>query len=275
MRHKSIDRYSQKKKSSLCPSKVRCFYCDVGLRNWLVGDDPWVEHARWYPKCPFVVLVKGSTYIKEILERTQSTQQNQGITLSAPSEPMTIDDAMNSQPAQEALQMGLNAGRVRLVMQRRLQLRGKPFARTEALVTAVLDEQFEDEEFDPDPETDGQIESQVTELLLSAVSSVHNDVQQQATTSYSSTVLRSNVPANIITKPPITEPPPKLPASTTTEGDERRLKNVECKICMAEEMGVVFLPCGHLLSCVYCAPAITQCPMCRETIRGRVRTFLS
>jgi hypothetical protein len=24
---------------------VKCFYCDGGLRNWEVGDDPWVEHA--------------------------------------------------------------------------------------------------------------------------------------------------------------------------------------------------------------------------------------
>jgi hypothetical protein len=44
--------------------EVRCFYCDGGLRNWLQSDDPWFEHTRWFPKCPFVTLVKGSTYIK-------------------------------------------------------------------------------------------------------------------------------------------------------------------------------------------------------------------
>lgn len=46
--------------------EVRCFYCDGGLRNWLQNDDPWFEHTRWFPKCPFVMLVKGSTYIKVI-----------------------------------------------------------------------------------------------------------------------------------------------------------------------------------------------------------------
>lgn len=34
--------------------EVRCFYCDGGLRNWLQNDDPWFEHTRWFPKCPFV-----------------------------------------------------------------------------------------------------------------------------------------------------------------------------------------------------------------------------
>uniref|UniRef100_A0A663MTY5 RING-type E3 ubiquitin transferase n=1 Tax=Athene cunicularia TaxID=194338 RepID=A0A663MTY5_ATHCN len=28
---------------------VRCFYCDGGVRNWSFGDDPWREHAKWYP----------------------------------------------------------------------------------------------------------------------------------------------------------------------------------------------------------------------------------
>lgn len=26
--------------------EVRCFYCDGGLRFWLVSDDPFFEHAR-------------------------------------------------------------------------------------------------------------------------------------------------------------------------------------------------------------------------------------
>lgn len=28
---------------------VRCFHCDGGVRNWSFGDDPWREHAKWYP----------------------------------------------------------------------------------------------------------------------------------------------------------------------------------------------------------------------------------
>jgi hypothetical protein len=33
---------------------VRCFYCDGALRNWESGDDPKVEHARWYPQCAYI-----------------------------------------------------------------------------------------------------------------------------------------------------------------------------------------------------------------------------
>ena len=46
---------------------ARCFFCGGGLRNWEPGDDPWVEHARWFPQCAFVKQNKGKTFIQKIL----------------------------------------------------------------------------------------------------------------------------------------------------------------------------------------------------------------
>ncbi|XP_074640776.1 baculoviral IAP repeat-containing protein 3-like [Tubulanus polymorphus] len=61
------------------------------------------------------------------------------------------------------------------------------------------------------------------------------------------------------------------------ENDEiRKLKEeLMCKICMDNKADIVFLPCGHLVSCRGCAPAMKKCPICRANIRGTVRTFMS
>ncbi|KAH3723626.1 hypothetical protein DPMN_049420 [Dreissena polymorpha] len=48
-----------------------------------------------------------------------------------------------------------------------------------------------------------------------------------------------------------------------------------CKICMACETNVVFLPCGYFVSCAGCAPALQLCPICRATIKGTVRTYVA
>ncbi|KAJ8314616.1 hypothetical protein KUTeg_006766 [Tegillarca granosa] len=45
---------------------VRCHYCDGGLRQWEPGDNPWVEHARWFPFCKYVVKMKGFHFIEEV-----------------------------------------------------------------------------------------------------------------------------------------------------------------------------------------------------------------
>ena len=45
---------------------VRCYHCGGGLRNWEPGDDPWFEHAKWYPHCPHIILVKGQPFIDKV-----------------------------------------------------------------------------------------------------------------------------------------------------------------------------------------------------------------
>ena len=58
--------------------------------------------------------------------------------------------------------------------------------------------------------------------------------------------------------------------------ENRQLKEQRtCKICMDEEVCVVFVPCGHLVCCATCAPPLSKCPICRSTIRGTVRTYMS
>jgi hypothetical protein len=34
--------------------EVRCFHCDVHLKNVTAQMDPWIEHARWQPQCSFL-----------------------------------------------------------------------------------------------------------------------------------------------------------------------------------------------------------------------------
>ncbi|XP_053396698.1 E3 ubiquitin-protein ligase XIAP-like isoform X2 [Mercenaria mercenaria] len=48
-----------------------------------------------------------------------------------------------------------------------------------------------------------------------------------------------------------------------------------CKICLDKDVCIVFLPCGHLVACEDCAPALRKCAVCRTLIKGTVRTYLS
>jgi len=29
--------------------RVKCWYCNGGLQNWDPDDEPWTEHAKWFP----------------------------------------------------------------------------------------------------------------------------------------------------------------------------------------------------------------------------------
>lgn len=304
--------------------EVHCFYCDGGLRFWLADDDPWFEHARCFPKCQFVQLVKGQLFIENVQSQIKNTSTNQQqLQQQIPpsgqvAATMTLDQALTTEAVQLALSMGLNAGRIRSVTKRKLETTGQPYADSQALIEAVLDGQIQDEELEPTTSSrmDRRIESEVSRLLWTAISSstgpnlssfsstfsTPSPTSESVPTtdgdltvdpnpillpSTSSTVLNgstsSAVNCNIV--------PDSLAKMATAashieaeeddktlrlEEENKRLKDArECKICMADEVGVVFCPCGHLVSCVQCAPAVTNCPVCRAVIKGRVRTFLS
>jgi baculoviral IAP repeat-containing protein 7/8 len=48
-----------------------------------------------------------------------------------------------------------------------------------------------------------------------------------------------------------------------------------CKICYTEEIGILFLPCGHIVACVKCAPSLSVCAVCRQPVTATVRAYLS
>ena len=42
-----------------------------------------------------------------------------------------------------------------------------------------------------------------------------------------------------------------------------------CSICMTNRSRVVFVPCGHVCSCLNCSQRLTTCPLCRSNISVR------
>ncbi|OXU31188.1 hypothetical protein TSAR_001649, partial [Trichomalopsis sarcophagae] len=68
----------------------------------------------------------------------------------------------------------------------------------------------------------------------------------------------------------VSEDKPQQPSEKKSIDDAR-----VCKICYNEELGVVFLPCGHMVACVKCAPGMTTCAVCREPVAMTVRAFFS
>ncbi|XP_051842827.1 baculoviral IAP repeat-containing protein 2-like isoform X2 [Antechinus flavipes] len=153
-----------------CNDDVKCFCCDGGLRCWESGDDPWVEHAKWFPRCEYLIENKGQQFIN-------------------------------------------------------------------------------------------QIQASYPHLLEQLLSTSGTPVDQSA-----ALPMEKNI--KYIPAPDVSD--------LSVEEQLRRLQEERtCKVCMDKEVSVVFIPCGHLVVCKECSPSLRKCPICRSTIKGTVRTFLS
>ncbi|XP_069131320.1 putative inhibitor of apoptosis [Argopecten irradians] len=50
---------------------------------------------------------------------------------------------------------------------------------------------------------------------------------------------------------------------------------LKCKVCLENELEMVFLPCCHLCTCVDCETLLTKCPICREQKTGKITVCIS
>ncbi|XP_045175348.2 baculoviral IAP repeat-containing protein 3-like isoform X2 [Mercenaria mercenaria] len=70
--------------------QVRCFACDGGLRRWDPEDDPWTEHCRWFPACPYALEQKGEQFIALV----QASVENERFEASGGTGPDDMTGAM-------------------------------------------------------------------------------------------------------------------------------------------------------------------------------------
>ncbi|XP_069746817.1 baculoviral IAP repeat-containing protein 2 isoform X2 [Narcine bancroftii] len=228
---------------------VKCFYCDGGLRSWEAGDDPWVEHAKWFPRCEYLLQEKGQTFVNQIQSRFPNLldlqlhsssddilEETQTSVNFEPGENGSEDAVMMNTPVVKgAMEMGFGRKLVKQTVQRKIVTSGENYKSVIELVTDLLN--AEDEERQEDKER-----------KLEEMAEVHKSLSCSASDTL----------------------------GLSMEEQLRRLQEERtCKVCMDKEVSVVFITCGHLVVCTDCAPSLRKCPICRDTIKGTVRTFLS
>lgn len=295
--------------------QVRCFHCDGGLSKWDPSDDPWIEHARWFPECGFVVLVKGQKFIEESIELKPPIKQHEaggGNTgtekVSAPKRASTssitngaptrvrqvteqeLEGLMTTEFATAALQVGLDQSRVKMALRQKVEQTGQAFSSADDLIVATLDIQLEEA---PSHESEDTWSTPLNSPLLrravrngrrnSLTEEMRTDDSSDSSDSDSQDIMVKSLPTLQAQhkSPPTVSSLPDITSlnkerNVSLEEENRKLKEARlCKICMDNEVCIVFLPCGHLVTCVNCAHSLADCPVCRQTIKATVRTFLS
>ena len=53
-----------------------------------------------------------------------------------------------------------------------------------------------------------------------------------------------------------------------------RCEERACKVCMKDEVCILFHPCGHLATCTKCSSNLKECPICRGKINMKIRAYV-
>ncbi|CAC5363204.1 unnamed protein product [Mytilus coruscus] len=227
----------------------RCFFCGGGLRSWEPGDEPWIEHARWYQTCAFVRNCKGERFIqdvqmnKSISTTIQEKNESSGHTsLQNENRNTKKNIDFGSHPAVLSVsEFGYDESLIKRAYDS-IQKAGT----TDITGTLLLEKIFQLEESSKIDEPSGQQQNSPKETSVETY-------KQEITV----------------------DPELELSVRSLEEENQNLRDQQTCKICLDEPIAIVFLPCGHLSSCVNCAPALRRCPICRAFIKGTVKAIMS
>ncbi|XP_065347242.1 baculoviral IAP repeat-containing protein 7-B-like isoform X2 [Cloeon dipterum] len=221
-----------------------CFHCNGGLHNWDPMDDPWMEHARWFSLCPYINITKGQDYVKEMVRNKPPIISVAELNLQPPPPPANGGVQPENQPEE-------SRNNVAEEEQEEEQENGQAERENEEVVGAAATAAALEEEGVRANDEDTETEAKNAENCEAS----HRDRDKEET---------REPPTKDEEEPKETE----VDKSTTNEAHL-------CKVCLDEDVGVVFLPCGHLVTCVQCAPNLSLCPVCRKEIKASVRTYFS
>nr|XP_022288747.1 putative inhibitor of apoptosis isoform X2 [Crassostrea virginica]XP_022288748.1 putative inhibitor of apoptosis isoform X3 [Crassostrea virginica] len=255
---------------------TRCFFCGGGLRNWEPGDDPWTEHARWFPKCAFTRQNKGDQFVALVQVRHQELEaleasnghpdeQTHGLDLASNENSSQID--VTSLPSFQSIQeMGYQSHIIRRAFDLVKRTKELIDVKAEDLLDVILDlEENAGNDIPPSSATGTTQEVKEVKVTATRSNTDTNNTQGKLTNpSVKSTTTGSGTSA---AEQEITQ---------SLLEENRQLKELMiCKICMENEASIAMLPCGHLCCCTDCAPAMRKCPICRQFVKGTVRTWLA
>ncbi|KAH3725741.1 hypothetical protein DPMN_051590 [Dreissena polymorpha] len=256
--------------------EVRCFQCGGGMRNWKQGDDPWMEHAYWFPDCEYVRQRRGQDFIDMARmgrafergldigssqrtlqtteeERTSETQlfsQHRANPRAPPSDIASLqipDDLMVDSVAN----MGFDKEHVILALGhiRRTHSEGYKIQPEELIDYLLANPRTEPSVVTPGVSKEINEEARPKKERKNKKKS--NDVNNALDTSSENKDI-----------------------SAILDENEKLKQQFMCKVCMDNNACVVFVPCGHMVTCVKCASALRKCAICRANIQGSIRAYL-
>ncbi|MCJ8734184.1 hypothetical protein PDJAM_G00232400 [Pangasius djambal] len=285
--------------------RVQCFCCAGMLVNWEEGDDPWQEHARAYPNCFFILGHDVGNIPSE-----QPRQRSSGRSSSMESFEERLEsfrDRAHPISHERLARAGFSStgerdcvvcfkcgGRLKnwqpdedpweehakhypgcsfLLAEKgqefinSVQLRNpglsssNGFSSHERTASNVLQSEIArkavDMGFDP-----VKVERTILERIhrsregYSTVEDLIRDI--------TSGVLDSD--SDVCQEAQTEDPLKKL---------EKLQREKLCKVCMDSDIAIVFIPCGHLVTCKKCSESLSKCPICCADITQKIKTYSS
>ncbi|KAK7107857.1 hypothetical protein V1264_015700 [Littorina saxatilis] len=281
---------------------LRCFYCGVGLKSWAEDDDVMVEHIRWRPSCGYVLNTKGRQFVDSVLNSLGNSnsngEQNNGSSRDLENRtpqpnpaPISTSPSTNAPPTQNTTTEAPTTVR---------SVNGSASANATASSVSATASQLSAAATPSGGNASREVLKKVEDMGFSKnkIARAVRHFQQAGMTKISAEALVEKIieldldnssdatATNSAQRDGLQTDGPEGASNYDLDADIQRAQRIisenerlktrqKCKICKQAQVGMIFLPCGHILACTQCGPKTKNCTHCGEVIRATANVYLS
>nr|XP_009861875.1 baculoviral IAP repeat-containing protein 7-B isoform X1 [Ciona intestinalis] len=266
--------------------RTKCWYCNGGLQNWEPNDDPWYEHAKWFPECEFLLQQKGIEYVYRVSSQFPNLQRPV-IVRSQPQPSVTIHINRPGRTTMPTASTTHTTSSTRISAPRSTVVSGPQFlppmipGPSINIIDPREQPRSREEELNRYITTSPYIAvARGMGFDDEAIRSTLRRQHEQSQRFFSSA---EELVDALLNQSNITSAP-QIPSSSTagaTGGPITPLEELRqleqsrmCKVCHRNQANMVLLPCGHVACCTTCGNDVTNCPVCLADITDRVRSYI-
>ncbi|XP_039264623.2 baculoviral IAP repeat-containing protein 7-like [Styela clava] len=244
--------------------KTKCFYCNGGLQNWDPNDEPWTEHAKWFPGCAFVIREKGQEFVRRQFELHPNLNRptiRNSVSYDIPPDVPPTQTNINIESLQD---MGFPTERIQRLMRRKTEIDRRGYTDVQELIEDLL---AADLSSPVDQNTSSMQEAeehhsaavQGAPMIAVAAGAVAGHKRNGDNSSNEAKKIRTQSPVS---------------ASREMAENLRFMQESDrCRNCLMNPADVVSIPCGHLGACSDCARNMKRCFICKMKVQSQVKVF--
>ncbi|XP_046374760.2 inhibitor of apoptosis protein-like [Haliotis rufescens] len=231
--------------------RVTCFQCGITLRDWEAEHDAVAEHKRYSAECEFINRADMSDL---------GVSERNTIGFHLPSGASNVVNHVESTAARQS-----NTGSFECLSASHVPTGASNIESTPRSASRVSNAESLFKDLTINGHSYANLPHPTGERKTAPVSNT------SASEGEGRGYMKSDQVVTAVQETPDTS---KHPLRLLLTENKRLREQRTCRVCRNKDAAILFLPCGHLVTCPDCADTVHDCVVCGQNILGTVKTYL-
>jgi baculoviral IAP repeat-containing protein 7/8 len=253
---------------------VKCYFCEVEIGQWSLGDDEHYEHTKWSPYCPLLIhpdLTNNKPFNRDLL----NIECKPSLMKKIDKTPINFDYSIEQNRLKSFSKDWPSS--LRQTPEKLSEAGFYFFGEFDKCKCFSCGGGLKDWNDDDDPWEQHTLFFSNCQFvnLIKGKDYIEKIKQKHNQTSSRENFINFEYHPELMTVNTSSNYDHQNEVKSTNQSKIIKNTVIMCKICYANNLSIVLIPCMHIVACDKCCLAIVACPICRKKIQDFCTVYFS